>query len=787
MGTTDSTASAPLRSPEQGVDAPGTPGRRPSAALRFLPAGAAYLVLVAVLLKSGTAPLDVAKYTGYAVWAVVLPGTLVFRALRRRPHTLVEDLAFGAVVGLVLELAAWALLVSLGLQSLALAWPLAVVVPFAAVPALRRHWRPSGYRIPSTAWSWAVAATVAFTSLYLYVVALRTNPIVPDSETTRQYIDLPYLLSLAGNAKHHVPLTFPQAAGEPLNYHWFTFAHMAMTSMVGDIDLAVVQMRLMVPALSALAMVVAAVTAWRLTARPWSGPVAAALVFAIGEFTVNYPADVNSWVFGALSVPLMSWASLSLTYSLPLLLALIAAVGDRLRGADADAAVPGFGRGAFVLAGLFALASSAAKASSLPVTLAGLAFAGAVVLLVERRIPWNIVGLGAVLGAAQVFTTAVIFRFESYGLEVVPFGNIKGYWADPQQLRSAPVQAGVVLLTVGAFVLNHQLRVAGLVPLLWRRRLALQPVQWFLLGGALAGPALYFVVNGFNASYFTLAGLPFGILLSAWGYAESVERARLSRRAAIALAAGTVLFVALLTWGIQRYSRDWAEFVLRNTGDLTQPRTYAALLPAVAAAAALAGIALVGGLLWWALGRRAVPGLRRRGGLVLLTGVLVAGAPTLLLDGLQTREHVWESAWPMPAGQVQAARWVREHSEPDDVLATNTHCRPEDDYADPNRGCGNALSFWLSGYSERSVLVEGWAYSPRVMAAGNGAFWDEPLLRLNDEVFHRPTAENVGRLRDEHHVRYLVADRKAGADTAALGALARPVYDNGRVAVFELS
>jgi len=38
---------------------------------------------------------------------VVVPGTLVYRALRGPVHTLVEDIAMGAAVGLVLELAAW--------------------------------------------------------------------------------------------------------------------------------------------------------------------------------------------------------------------------------------------------------------------------------------------------------------------------------------------------------------------------------------------------------------------------------------------------------------------------------------------------------------------------------------------------------------------------------------------------------------------------------------------------------------------------------------------------------
>ncbi|MFB6891240.1 hypothetical protein ACFCX4_18260 [Kitasatospora sp. NPDC056327] len=807
MGSTDSTAptlgARAATAGRQGADAAPEAGGAPHGTgarlLRFLPAIAAYALLAALLSAAGTSAGDIARYTFYALWGVLLPGTLVFRALRRRPHTLLEDLAFGAVVGLVLELAAWAVLVGLGLQSVATAWPLAVVIPFLAVPGLRRHWFPRSYRRMSAGWSWSVAGTVAITSTYLYAVFLSRNPVLPDTETTRQYIDLPYLLSLAGNAKHNMPLTFPQAAGEPLHYHWFTFVHMAMGDLVGHIDLPVIQMRLMVPALAALAMVITAVVAHRLTGRPWAGPVAALLIFAVGEFNAVYPNNTPSWTFGAPAVPLMSWASLSLTYSQPLLMALVGVIGDGLRGrpgadpggagstdARRTAAVPALGRGAYVLAALFALASSAAKASSLPVTLAGLAFAGLMVLIGTRRIPWTVVRFGAIVAGAQVFATAVLFRFESYGLEVVPFGNIQKYWADPEQSRTAVTQGVIVGATLIAFLLNHQLRMVGMIPLFWRRRFRLEPVQWFLLGGAIAGPAAYLAVNGFNSSYFTLAGLSFGVLLSAWGYAEVFERAALPARGRAALAVGTLAFVLLLGLGLYHYADDWALFALEAVGDGKGTASYTALVPALAAAAALAGIAAVGGLLWWAAGR-VLPALRRRGGLVLLTAALAAGAPSLLLDVQQSREMPWDGAWPLPATQVEAARWVRANSDPGDVLVTNTHCRSDTDYADPSAPCWNSLSFYLSAYSERSVLVEGWAYSPRLMSEKSGTFWDQPLLALNDAAVYAPTAEVLGRLRDDHDVRYVVVNRKTGPESPALKTLARQVFDNGRMAVYELS
>ncbi|WP_327738343.1 hypothetical protein OG749_35690 [Streptomyces nojiriensis] len=808
MGTTGSVAperaglgARPLSgsSPSRTTDRPG-----PHAFWRFLPAAAAYLLLVSLLLASDTTVSDVARYTFYVLWGVMLPGTLVFRALRRRPHSLVEDLAFGTVLGLVLELAAWAVLVGTGAQAFALAWPLAVVIPFTAVPKLRRHWRPRGYTRPSLGWSWSVSGTVMLSSVYFHQVFLSLYPVLPDKEDSRLFNDMPYLLSLAANAKHNVPLTFPQAAGEPLHYHWFTFAHMAMTDMVGHIDLAVIESRLMVPALAALGMVIAAVVAQRLSGRAWAGPLAALLVFAVAEFTAIYPNPVPTWTFGAPAVRLMSWSSLSLTYSQPLLIALMGVIGDALRrsrkegatAADGEGAdrVPRFGREVYVLVALFALASTAAKASTLPVTLAGLALAGLVLLITTRRIPWQVVGLGAILGGAQLFATAVIFNFESYGLEIIPFGNIRGYWADQGNLRSPAFQALVVVGTLVAFVLNHQLKLLGIIPLISKRRLRLEPVQWFLLGASVAGPCAYLVVNGYNASYFTLASLPFGAVLSAWGFCETFERAELGARAKAALAFAALAFSALLTFGIYRYSGRWSAYVLRLAGDKGHGATsYSVLLPALALAAALVLAALVGVVLW-RLGGRVWPALRGRGAIVLLTAALTAGTPGIFHDVLQSRESLWSYSYVLPRSHVQAARWIRAHSEPSDVLATNSHCWQVEGPLPAGTKCDiNTRSQWLSAYSERSVLIEGWGYAPRAMAlSGGGAayygpFWDQELFRFNEDAVYRPTAAILRRLHDRHHVRYIVAHRPSGAESPLLAKLAKKVYDNGQMAVYELS
>jgi len=725
-----------------------------------LPLVATVLYVAAVLIAADTAVLDLVKYGLYVALAVVLPGTLVYRALRRGPHSLVDDLAMGAAVGLVLELPAWALVSVLDLRGVLWAWPLVVVALFAAVPRLRRHWVVRGYatRAP-LGWSWAVGAAVAFFTTYLSSTFLERNPILPTSEETRQYLDLAYQLSLAGEAKHQFPLHVPQVAGEPLYYHWFGYAHMAATSMIGGIDLPVVALRLAVPGLCALAILLTAVVGWRVSGKPLAGAVAAALFFVVGETNFTDPVTMP---FGTQS-SFVIWHGMSMIYSWVLLIALIGAVCGVLAG--------WLGRGGFVLAALFLFASSGAKASSLPVVAVALLVTFVVQLVVRRRVPWALLVLGLLTGAAQLFAMAVLFRFQAYGVTPEPFWSFKRFWTPPD----GPLWLAVVPV-VFAFLVNMQLRVAGVVPLLWLRRGRLDAVQLFLLAGGVGGPLIYLMVKqpGDGNQYFTRAGFTFAVLLSAWGYAMVFARAPLSRVGRAFLAVETLAFAVLLVL---------AQFRFAGPGEPSNPpRPIDPLLPLLRWALVLAIAGLAVAALWPALCRW-LPVLRGTGGIVALTAVLVVGTPGLVMDMRKSERFSNGGAYatiPLPKSRVDAARWVRDHSDPSDVVATNAHClnAPADGYCDPR-------TFWLSAYAERRVLVEGWGFAPRVSESGSWAFWDPELLTRNDAAFTAPTAGSLAALRGEG-VRWLVADRQVGPESPELAALADLRYTNDRIAVYQL-
>ena len=82
----------------------------------------------------GTPLSDIGAYTVYWALSIVLPGTLVHRAIRGSRGNLPEDLGYGAVVGLVLEMVAWAVSAAVGGQSLLRWWAAPVVLVFLAVP-----------------------------------------------------------------------------------------------------------------------------------------------------------------------------------------------------------------------------------------------------------------------------------------------------------------------------------------------------------------------------------------------------------------------------------------------------------------------------------------------------------------------------------------------------------------------------------------------------------------------------------------------------------------------------
>jgi hypothetical protein len=743
---------------------------------RWLPAAAALAAIVAMLLNTHTPMADTGRYAVYVGWGLILPGTLVYRSLRRTPHTLVEDLAMGTTIGLVLEIGAWAAFSSVRAQGLLWLWPTLVVVPFLTVGPLRRHWRVTGYRPTPLGWSWAVSGMVVFLVGYVYVSYFRQTEPVPTSRGGAWYhIDLPYMLSLVGEAKHHFPVHNPQVASEPLYYHWFSYAHMASASLISGVDTPMVFFRLASPVFCALAVVTLAVAGWRVSGKPWVGALAALLTFVVGEFSL-----VNmSWgMFGGVTA-YMVWSSHSLSYSWPVTFALMVVVVELLRPKARDAPLrpkardAPLGRGAWVLLALLLIGAGGSKSTIIPVLLGGLGVAGLAGLVATRRVDRRLVCVGSVVAAGGAFAAVVIYRFESHGLRLGPLADF-GPYVMVGHPRSTWRTVAVYGFVGAAYLLFLYVRLAGIPVLAWLRR-PWGHVEWFLFGSLLAGgvAALTFTHPGISQNFFIRTSFGFGAVLSAMGFAALVERHRVSARTLVPLFAAISAGVSVLTVVLQRHG-----FAVAIIG-------WRGVLPITSLALAIAGLAALGAVVWFVALRRRWAGVA---GVALLSTILLAGAPNLVVDARQGTLFPprWYHSHVTPE-EASAARWLRDHTSPDDVIATNQHCLPE--LAGP-LGCPSQ-SFWLSAYSERRQLVGSWAYVPRavdLMATQTTPvpFWDPQLLADNDIVFTAPTVERVNLLVTRYDVHWLVVDRAQGRESDALLGFADLRYMSGPIAIYQI-
>ncbi len=719
------------------------------------------------LHASGTPDREIALYGAYFLLVVVLPGTLVFRALFGSRGNWPEDLGLGAATGLVVTLAGWALGAALSLQDHLIAWPLLVVLPFAVVPRLWRHWRcEPGERLPLR-WSWAMAAVLVGVAGWASTAFQTPLPPV----TLEYYPDLYYHLALVHEMMRSIPFQVPQLAGDPLRYHYLSDADIATASMVTGIAPTTVLLRLWLIPIVSVAVVVFAVLARSLTGRWWAGPLAAAAAFlgqamslgaAVPTFFATAPVTVNS--------P-------SQTFAMPLIGLFVVLATDRLRGRAL-----GWG---WAFLPLLAVACAGAKSSVLPPLAAGLALSGFVTLC-RRKLPWAAAGLLAAAGfgmavGLKLFAGGGAGVLEPQALSVLgwlePYrdtlgiadGVVRNGWV-PLGVENADVPGRWFVAWVVLWALLLQApRLFGLARP--RGTTRTDPAFPLIAGIVLAGTGAAWVMWHPSASnlYFFAAAQPFGAALIVWALADRVRGWRVP---VAGLVAGALceLLLPSVSAPVRETVGNWA---------------WTLGVPMMRAAAVTAAAILLVVLIWRRRGARAVPA-------TLLAAIIGAS----LAAGIGwTAETVADPPVKPPnprvvvrAAEMSAAFWLDEHAGRDDVVATNVHCMPM-----RVKVC-NARAFWVAGLGGRRTLVESWAYSDRTVA-DNGKdglkYFYQPapkpgVYQLNQRVFTQADPADVSRLRDEYGVRWLFADTRAGAVSPALPAVADLRYSQGPVTVYEL-
>ncbi|MGC5305874.1 hypothetical protein [Micromonospora zamorensis] len=754
------------------------------------------LVVAALLLvwsRGGVPVADLARFSAYWVFALVLPGTLVHRAVRGSRGNLPEDLAHGAATGLLLEIVFWASAAATGQQSLLRWWPLPVLVVFAAVPGLRRHWRVGERRPLPVAWHWAMGAALLVVLAWGYV-QWRMVPLPPVSGG--YYQDVLYHLGLVQELTRAMPFELPHVAGEELRYHYLSDAHIASGSMITGIAPTVVLLRLWLVPVVGTAVVLAAGLARDLSGVVWTGPVVAVAGFVGSTLTLGSAVGVSG------EMPL-SYASPSQTYVLVPLVLLAGLCVDVARGRSlgpAWALVPALG-----------LVCAGAKSSALPPLIAGLGLTAAVFWWRERRVPRPALVALACLVAAMALGFrlfagggASTLRVQALALLhfIAPYaetlGGGDGIWPDaplPPGINDGGVLGWLLAFAVVIWwVLGQAPRWVGMSMLVDRGHRA-DPAVWLLAGTVLAGAATTWVFQHPSISqiYFWMGVIPVGAVLTVWALAAArapwpVLVVPAVAGAVTALAtAGTVVGFALPR--IARPATSTIEGWLWVLG--------ASALRYVLFVVVAAALAVVVAALW----RRRVPapGGRRRAATIAVAGVTAAmlGASAAVAVGGVVRSVLAE---PVPAtgpqpyaltvDEMRAALWLDEHADDDDVVATNVHCRP----VRTTPHC-DARAFWVTGLGGHRTVVESWGYTDAVVAAhgvdnlgyARQNFPDQELLALNDGVFTAPTAADLDRLRTRHRVRWLFADTRAGAVSPELARLAQVRLVAGSVTVYEVS
>jgi hypothetical protein len=304
----------------------------------------------------------------------------------------------------------------------------------------------------------------------------------------------------------------------------------------------------------------------------------------------------------------------------------------------------------------------------------------------------------------------------------------------------------------------------------------------------LAGWAVYLVLAhpGGSQAYFIRLANPLASVFGAWALAAAVPAtARSGRWVAAVLAGGTVIGIGVVT-----LARAAARTLVG------QPEGLASIGVSFLVPLAVAGSAVVAGLLVWVLVRHRVPALGGWGSAVVLAA-LVVGAPAqgviriseqALVDVVADRPLAVAATplaegrtYRLSSGAAAAMAWVEQNTPNDAVIATNRHC-----ISGPQKRWCLATAAWVSGIGGRRTVLEGWGNTSAANWAWRAANPFPARLAVNDAVFTRAAVSTIARLRHDYGASWLVADSSAGPVSPELSRFATPRFSSGPITVYEL-
>lgn len=688
------------------------------------------VLLVGLLVQATSAGLDgmtiVRSLAALAVTQTI-PGMVAWRAVRDEGSWF-EDVVLGTVVGAAAAVPVQAVAGLLGWR-----WPSWAVLPLLAAAVLARpglRARVVGAATRPVPWWFGTAVSAPVLALVPGLLSFqRRVPLDWDGFTTT-YVDTPFHLSLVGQLAHRGPTSFPYVAGEPLAYHWFSHAWVAQLERAGGGEAAALLLRV-VPALSVvLVPCLVAVVAVRLS-RSWvAGPVAALLAVLAG--------DLDLLAGGSRGGSLVDADSPSLALATAFLLLLLVALERRWRD---ELVGPRVGAGVVLALGVLAAGT---KGSALPVVVAGCALATVVAFVRGHARRWRVAtDLGLLVGAL-LLVVLVLFRGGAQELTIDLVEALRAAGPTRRLAGVDPIGTSTVLVGIVVLVVGVLARGAGALGLVGRLDRDDEPLLATLIGTGIAGAgAVLLLVHDANSQvYFLRNAAPALAVASAWGVATFVRSHSGTWRVPVVWG----LWVGL--GGLWFSVTELVEL----SRDLAAPWVTSPARAATARLAALAVVVLAGGALArWRLGRGTASGVV---GIALLVVAVVPVVTALPQYELPEPSEQLEPTGPRAFGsdQVDAARWLRDHSQGDALVATNRHCGvPEWESCDSRR-------FHVAAWTERQVLVEGWAYTPSWFASLDlddpdrdpvyEPFSRSTLITRNDSFLTDPTPDGAAAMRE---------------------------------------
>ncbi|TCO17659.1 hypothetical protein EV652_117112 [Kribbella steppae] len=680
-------------------------------------------------------------YLGYLLVVIVVPGTMFWRRLTGGTGWFTTDVVLGTAFGLAVEALFYPIGMVFSMPFAALLMPALAFGMYRALPRRKLPERP-------TPW-WATAGVmvaVGVVAAWFVRVGSQLIPLTGPS-ALRPNSDAPHSLALAAELTHHFPPRVPYADGKWVTSHWAAYDHIASSHWITSIPLDVLTYRMVPFGLLLLTVLGAAAVGMQLTGRAVAAPIAAGLTVVAGDLAA-WPWTVSNRLFTDTPFALGQLTNPTQAFSTVLLLPLIAVTTLLLRRKPGQTRAQLFGL--FVAAGVLIAALALTKATTLPVYAAGLASAWIYLTVRAGRLNLRALVLGVGVAAAYALTFFLVLGGAQSGVMFDPGATFE-YMADQMgggsavAVIAAVVAIGWLMPAVGA--------------LLIRRRLPRDPMPVFLVFGFLAALTASSLLydDGQAQLFFVRTGFIYGVLLATWGLG-SLER-RQYYVAAIALLIGA----AAIYWG--RY---------RSPDSCTSAECFAQPL-AVALVIAVLGIGVFGLVL---------RGSRRTWAVIavaVLLGMTVSSTAVSLREFAKPSLTEYASIAP---GGIEAARFIRRNSGSGDLIATNLHCH--------RARASHCLtgSYWIAGYAERRVLVQGWAYKTRVDDAYphgvQSSYWDEETLRLNDEAFTKPTRDVLETLRNRYGVQWLLLDERVSAPPKNLDRLTELRFQYGTVRVYQV-